>query len=407
MKQTIPELPAFPERSDDPFAPAPPYPALDPDVPVSRLTMPTGEKIWLITSYELVRQVLADPRVSVDRMHPAYPVPLGFPKREIMQEAARRIPAFLGMDPPKHTAHRRLVIPDFTSKRVKEVRARVQEIVDDCLDDLEAAGSPADLVEYLAAPVPTLVVGDVLGIPPEDRSFIASRTKTLTVRDGDEAGKRTALQEMNEYLSELVARNEKEPGPGVIGRLVEKYRAAGMYDRRTMMGSVMVILHGGKDGPANTIALGTVALLQDPEQLARLKADPALFPGAVEELLRFFSSSAEGACYRVATADIELGDVTIREGEGLLAFVSAANRDPRAFENPDVIDIGRDARGHVGFGYGVHQCLGQHLTRLQLDVAFSTLFARFPDLRLAVPAEELKYKFDNSTYGIWEVPVAW
>lgn len=404
---TIPQLPTFPKRADNPFSSDRLYPDIPPGEPISRVVMPSGDVIWLITSYKLVRQVLADPRVSADRTHPGFPVLLGFPSRAMMQDIARRMPALLGMDSPAHTAHRRIIVPEFTSRRVQERREAIQQIVDECIDDMLAKGSPADLMEMVAAPVPTLVICDALGLPRDARDYISDRTRTISIRSADEAAKRLAMRELNEFLQALVIANEEEPGPNVISTLIEKYRAAGTYDRNTMTGNVLNILHGGKDGPANTMALGTVAMLENPELLAKLRANPSLIPGAVEEMLRFFSSSAEGACYRAVLEDIELDGVTIPKGDGLLAFVSAANRDERVFQNPHTLDVERDARGHVAFGYGVHQCLGQHMARLEIEIVFSTLLRRVPGMRLAVPVEELNYKSDNSTFGIWEVPVAW
>jgi cytochrome P450 len=404
----VSELDGFPRRGENPFAAEPPYPELDPAEPISRITMPTGDVIWLVTSHEYVRQILNDPRVTADRGHPGYPVSLGFPNRRMMQETTRRMPALLGMDPPDHTVRRRMIGPAFSGKRSKEMRPRIVEIVDECVDDMLASGRPVDLVEKLAIRVPTQVICDILGVPYEDRDFIHRHTRTVSTRGGSDEAKRAAMMELNQYLEKLVIQNEENPGDDLIGQLVRKFRDADMYTRTEMVGTVLVLLHGGKNGAANMIALGVVALLEYPEQLELLKNDPSLAPVAVEELLRYFSPSAEGACYRAALEDIEIGGVTIKAGEGLLAFGSTGSRDGRVFPEPDLLDIRREgAHEHLAFGYGPHQCIGQHVARVELEVVFTRLFERIPDLRLAVPADELPYMHDYSTFGIWEVPVTW
>jgi cytochrome P450 len=405
---TVPGLSHFPRREENPFLAVPPYPELDPTEPIVKVTMPSGEDIWLITSHEYVRQILNDPRVTADRTHPGYPILLGFPSRQMMQETVRRMPALLGMDHPEHSVRRRMIGPAFSSKRTAEMRPSVQQIVDECIDDILASDKPVDLADKLAIPVPTQVICDILGVPGEDRAFIHAHTRTISARGGTEEAKRSSMMELNAYLEKLVISNEENPGDALIGQLVRKFRDADMYTRPEMVGTALVLLHGGKNGAANMITLGIVALLQYPDQLAQLEKDPSLAPNAVEELLRFFSPSAEGACYRAAVADIEIGGVTIKAGDGLLAFGSTGSRDGREFPDPDTLDLHRpNAREHLAFGYGAHQCVGQHVARLELEVVFTTLFKRIPGLRLAVPVEELNFMHDYSTFGIWEVPVTW
>jgi cytochrome P450 len=391
----------------NPFDPPPEYGEMRDKGPAALAVMPNGEKIWLIVSYEHARQILTDPRVTACRSDPGFPVVLGMPNRKLMYEMSNRLPALLGMDPPDHTQHRKMAIPEFTVKRVRAMRTRVGQIVDQCIDELLAAPRPADLVKTVSVPVPTLVICDLLGVPYADRGTFSQHTGTLVRRDATEDEKRTAVTELMSYLEQLVIENEKEPGDHVIGRMITRYRKTGSYSRKHMVGMAVLLLNGGQETTANMISLGVVTLLAHPGYLAEIRRAPALTPRAVEELLRYFSVATENTGYRAATADIEVGDVVIRKGDGILVVGSSANRDGRAFDEPDKFDIHRDSRHHIAFGYGAHQCLGQHLTRLEMEVVFNAIFRRIPELRLAIPEEQIKFKYDASPYGVYELPVTW
>jgi cytochrome P450 len=216
-----------------------------------------------------------------------------------------------------------------------------------------------------------------------------------------------AATELRAIFEQLVIDREQHPGDDLLSRLIAKYRDASMYDRELMARMAGALLSGGHETTANMISLGTVALLTNPDQLDEIKRDLSLMPGAVEELLRYFTPLAEFSGYRAATADIEIGGVLIRAGDGIIAHGGAANRDADAFDSPDTLATDRGARHHVAFGYGAHQCLGQNLARLEMEIALATLFDRIPELRLAVPVEELHFKDHASIYGIYELPVTW
>jgi cytochrome P450 len=397
-------LPLFPQPRTCPFGIAPAYGELREAEPIARVRTPKGEVVWLITKYEYAREILANPGVSADRTNPRYPVLPPFANREMMLRVGK---ALASMDPPEHTFHRHIMISEFTVRQLNFLRPRIQEIADDRVDKLLAASKPADLVELFAQPIPSQVVCVLLGVPYDQRPFFEARTKVLVSQQSTDIEKAVGLHELMGFIAEMVARKEVEGGDDLLGRLIERYRKAGAYDRATLIGLCGLLLTGGQETTSSTIALGTVALLEHPDQLAAIKRNPQLMPAAVEELLRYFSVSADLTGYRVALRDIAIGGVTIREGDGIVSLVSAANRDPDVFADPEKLDIGRGARHHLAFGYGMHQCLGQNLSRIEIEIAVGTLFRRIPDLRLAVPLDEVAFKYDASVYGVHELPVTW
>jgi cytochrome P450 len=325
----------------------------------------------------------------------------------VSQEELRRLPPTLtGADPPVHTAQRRMIITEFTIKRVRTMRPRIQQIVDGCVDAMLDGPRPVDLVQALSLPVPSLVTCELLGVPYTDQDFFQEITGVLLRQTTGEEDRKRAVVELMTYLDKLVSTKESDPGDDLFGRLVIKNREAGVYDHQQLVGLARLLLFAGHETTANMISMGTTVLLQNPDRLAEIKADPLLLPKAVDELLRY-CSIVDMATSRVATADIELGGVLIRAGDGVLPITSGANWDESVFDEPERFDPHRGALHHIAFGYGAHQCLGQHLARLELEVVLGTLFDRIPDLRLAVPVEDLRYKHDASVYGLYEAPVTW
>jgi len=282
-----------------------------------------------------------------------------------------------------------------------------QEIVDEHLDAMLANESrSADLVEALAQPVPSLVICEQLGVPYADHEFFQTRSRTLLSRTSAVEDIRAAADELRAYMDKLVSEKEPTPTDDLIGRQIAKHRVEGTYDHDALVSLAVLLLIAGHETTANMISLGTLALLREPEQLALLKADPSRTLGAVEELLRQFTI-AEFVTSRVAVADTEVGGVTVRAGEGVLTLGNAANHDPAVFAEPDRLDITRGARNHIAFGYGAHQCLGQNLARVELQIVFDTLFARVPTLRVDTPVSELPFKDDATVYGLHSLPVSW
>jgi cytochrome P450 len=394
------DAPGFPMPRSHPFTIAPGYSRLREEQPIARVRMPSGENAWLITRYEYVRRILFHPRVSVDRTHPGFPVRMAGPDKQ-----AGRV-GLMGMDPPDHTRHRHLLIPEFTVKRVRELRPRTREIVDEGIGQLLAADRPVDLMRAFALPVVSRQFCEMLGVRHADHDFVQSRLRILHKREVTEAERRAVGVELPAFYTELVTRYEDVPGDTLLSRLIARYREAGLYDRELMARMVGGVLISA-DATASMIALGVVALLTHPDQLAKLRTDPGLAAGAADELLRFFSPTADVSGYRVALADIEVDGFVIPAGDGIIALGSAANRDAEAFADPDTLDIGRRARHHVAFGFGVHQCLGQNLVRMVLEVALPALFGRIGGLRVAVPFDELSFHGPAGPYGLHELPVTW
>ncbi|MFD0392442.1 cytochrome P450 [Streptomyces nogalater] len=394
----------MPLRRTCPFAEPPEYAGLRADAPVSRAALKVnGKPAWLVTRHEHVRQVLGDSRVSSNLKLPGYPHQFHIPEELLAQVRLM----MLNMDPPEHTAHRRLLIPEFTARRVRELRPRIQQIVDERVDAMLAAGGPVDLVTALALPVPSLVICELLGVPYEDHARFEEWSAALMNHDLSPQEYGAAVQALDAYLDQLVTRKESEPGDDLISRFLEKNRTERIADHTDVVTMARLMLVGGHETTANMIALGVLALLEHPDQMAELRADPALLPNAVEELLRVFSISDSGTA-RVAVADIEVGDVTIRAGEGILALNNAANHDESVFPDPGTLDIHREeARAHLAFGYGVHQCIGANLARAELEAVYGTLLRRVPGLRLAAEPGELRFKDDAMVYGVYELPVTW
>jgi len=401
------DVPSFPMARECPMHPPAEYKEIRKQEPVSRVRMPDGQLAWLVTGHEEGRKLLADPRVSSDRQHPAFPLTFTAEQREAFNRnnrlSFRR--SMIGLDAPEHGVHRKMLISEFSVRRIAALRPRIQEIVDQSIDDLLAAGQGADLVEHVSLAVPSLVICELLGVPYEQRHGFHEWTRKLISRTTSPQERTEAAESLNDFLDKLVTEKEAgEPTDDVIGRLIARNRENPVMTHEEIVGTAILLLIAGHETTANMISLGTVALLENPEQKAQVTADSSLLPSAIEEMLRYFSI-VESATSRVATEDIELGDVTIRKDEGVVVSGLAADWDDSVFENPGELDFHRGARHHVAFGYGVHQCLGQNLARVELEIVFATLFRRMPGLSLAAPADDLPYKNDAGIYGIYQVPV--
>jgi cytochrome P450 len=396
--------PSFPMPRACPFRPPAQYADLREREPVSRVVLPTGRVAWLVTRHDLARQLLADQRVSVNRAHPGYPALTA----ATAGMGAAQVKGFLTwMDPPVHTEHKKMIINEFTVARVATMRPQVQRIVDEHIDEMIASGSPTDLVEALSLAVPSLVICDLLGVPYGDREEFQHRAATLDARSTTPQAKMEAFTGLRGYIGKLVDEKSANPGDDLLSRLTVKYHQAGTYDHDLLAGLAVLLLTGGFETTANMISLGVVALIEHPAEREKVMADSRCAANVVDELLRFFSI-AETSTSRVIAEDIELGGVTLRAGDGVIISSNAADHDPAVFADPDRLDAGREeAKRHLAFGYGIHQCLGQNLARLELQVVYSTLFRRLPTLRLAVPFDELPFKRDTNFYGVHEVPVAW
>jgi cytochrome P450 len=295
---------------------------------------------------------------------------------------------------------------EFMVKQVAALRPRIKAIVDELLDDLQARTPPADLVEAFALPLPSLVICELLGVPYGDHHYFQERTRTILRRATPPEDAMRAADELYDYLDRFVTGQEEVPADTLIGRLVVDRRRTGDLDHDQLVGIALLLLVAGHETTANMTSLSVLSVLQHPEWLAALRADPALVPAAVEELLRFHTIVQYGVP-RVATADVEIDGALIRAGEGVILSLAAANRDGEAFAHPDELDIHRQAPSHVAFGFGVHQCLGQPLARVELQVALAAIVDRLPGLRLAIPSDEVPFRDDMLIYGVHALPVMW
>ncbi|GAA0937446.1 cytochrome P450 [Nonomuraea longicatena] len=387
-----------------PFTPPAAYERLREQAPISRIRMTSGGEAWWVSRHEEARAVLADPRFSSDRRHDGYP--LFNLDAATLQQLRTQPPVLIGMDGAEHSAARRPAISEFTVKRLAGLRPRIQAIVDHFIDDLLATDRrPVDLVQALSLPVPSLVICELLGVPYADHDFFQSRTSMMVSRTSQEDRWR-AFADVRAYVDGLVTRKESEPGDDLLSRQIARQRQTGALDHTGLVSLAFLLLTAGHETTANMISLGVVGLLSHPEQLALIKADPGRTPMAVEELLRYFTI-ADTITARVATEDVEIGGVSMKAGDGVVVSALSADWDPAAFENPAELDVERGDRHHLAFGYGPHQCLGQNLARMELQIVFDTLFRRIPTLRLAAPAEDLPYKDDAVVYGVHELPVTW
>lgn len=385
-----------------PYAPPAEYTQLLQDGPVHRVATAGGGTAWAVTRHADVREMLTDPHLSSDRSKPGFPS-LIFGRPEISGGSR----SMITMDPPDHGEARRAVLGEFTVRRIQAMAPRIQEIVDQRVDALLASPRPADLVEVFALPVPSLVICELLGVPYADHALFqewSARTLNLRISVAERAEARRSLLS---YVRELIVRKTADPTDDLLGRQVRRQQEqSGNVDVSGLTGLGMLLLIAGHETTTNMISLGTLAFLENPGLREDVVADPSRTPGAVEELLRWFSI-VDGVVLRVALADTEIGSVRIRAGEGVIALSSTANRDPEVFEEPDTIDFERGARHHLAFGFGAHQCLGQNLARVELQIVFDTLLRRVPGLRLAADVSDISFKDDAFVYGARELPVTW
>ncbi|MBV9794416.1 MAG: cytochrome P450 [Actinobacteria bacterium] len=346
-------------------------------------------RAWFVTRYQDVRAVLTDPRLAKDvRRWPGG-------GRTRPSEATGVSDHMLHADPPDHTRLRRVVQKEFTPRRAA-LRPRAEDIAAGLLDELAAGGDVADLLDRYARPLPVAVICELLGIPATDRDWMRA---TVMAYD-DRAEHDRVERELAGYFAELAAARRAAPGEDLVSALV----AVGELTPAELLATLYLLVMAGFDTTVNLIASGTLALLNHPEQAARLRQDPGLLPAAVEELLRF-TSPVNHANDRFTTEDVTIGGVLIPAGEWVLPAIAAADWDPAQYPDPGRLDLGRDTSGHLAFGHGVHHCLGAPLARMEAEVALGALLARFPDLTLAVPRAELRWRPVSLMNGLESLPV--
>ena len=365
--------------------------------PMHKLDLPFNFRAFLVTGYEESRRILTDrDSYSNDIRHmfhgdgPATSDDIGG----------------LGFtDPPLHTRLRKIVTPEFTMRRLARLEPMIGEIVDGQLDKLEAEGSGADLAKHVAFPVPFQTICALLGLDYEDRGAFEKLGSARFDATNGGAAAFGAVSEQREFLFETVAKQRKEPGPGLIGQILRD--EGDLITDVDLAGLADGVFTGGFETTAGMIALGTIVLLRDPDYADLMRrGDPEDVDRIVEELLRYLSV-VQVAFPRFAKQDMMLFGQQLRAGDVVLASLSGANRDPSsAGERPDELDPLRiQTSGHLAFGHGIHRCIGAELARMELRIALPRLFQRFPDLALAKPQEELSFRQLSFVYGVDELPV--
>ncbi len=389
------ELPLHVQR--DQFDPPAEISALRDRPGLERVHDSLGREAWLVTRYDDAREVLGDATRFSNQRVPVVPMPGIDPEK-------MRAGQLLALDPPDHTRLRRLLTGEFTVKRIRRLQPRVQEIVDEHLDAMAAAGPPADLVTDFALPIPSLVICELLGVPYDDRDDFqtrASKQIDLTLPMAERG--RVAL-ESREYMGGLVDRAVASPGDDLLGMLVREH--GDDVTRDELIGIASLLLIAGHETTANMLALGTLALLRHPDQAALLRQDPDAVAPAVEELMRFLSI-VHAAVPRVAVEDTEVAGERIAAGDMVLVQLAAADRDRALTDDPDQLDIGRAAAPHVAFGHGVHHCLGAPLARMEMATAFPALLRRFPTLAPVTDVARADFREGTFIYGMRSLPLTW
>lgn len=395
--------PSFPmERC--PFGPPPEYEQLRRESPVVRVKLPDGKLAWLATRYQDVRTILGDKRFSASPNQDGYP--FYNPARAPLMRAEHNL---LRMDPPNHTKYRRMLTAEFTLQTIEGLRPFLEATTKSLMDEMEANGSSCDLVQAFALPFPSTVIAELMGVPRQDHKFFQERATLKMDMTVPTEVQEKASAELREYFDQLLTEIVKNPGGhnSLCSRLYVSQVETGNMTYDEALHTLELLLHAGHETTGNMISLGVLSLLMNPEIKNAIASDPKQIKDAVEELLRYHSIVHYiGA--RAALEDVEVGGQLIRKGEGVLAMISAANYDPAIFPNPWELNVQRkELRDHVAFGYGVHQCLGQPLARAELQIAFRMLFERFPDLSLAVPADEIEFKQDGVVWGLRSLPLKW
>ena len=366
------------------------------NAPLVRATLPNGAPVWAVTRHAEARQILNDPRISTKRPDR----PRG-PDDDRLDDGF-----FIDMDPPEHGRYRRLLISELAARPMTAMRPRIQSVVDAAIDEMLETGSRADLVDSYARPIPARVTCELLGVPSSDHGFVESQLQMLSVVSFDPRAPQ-ASRDLRGYLRELIRGAEHGPYDGLMGRLAARHLHTGEVTADALVNIGFLLLLAGYESVANMISLGVLTLLEHPAELAALRADSSLLPGAIEEMLRFHSVQDWVPFNRTAADDLDIAGVHIGAGDRVVVLAASANRDERVFENPDEFDMRRSANQHLAFGYGVHQCIGHNLARAELEIAYRALLTRIPTLSLAAQLDELPFAYDAPFFGLRAMPVAW
>ena len=402
---------SLPTSRSCPFDPPDGLDRIREEAPVHRLRYPDGTEGWLVTGYAAGRALLSDARFSaaVDPWKSPADFDLERTRAMLDEMADDVLPAhsagfFLTMDRPEHTRFRQLLATHFTVRGVGRLRPHLEDITRARLDAMEAVGPPVDFVATFALPMTSLAICALLGVPYEEHERFDRRDTAMQDPESSAEERAAAWRDFADLLGGVVERKRAQPGDDLMSQLVQ----VGELTDQELVGVGMFLTSAGHHTTTNQLALGMFALLDDRDRWEALVRDPSLVDSAVEELLRYLTILQLGTSNRTALEDVEIGDAVIRQGDSVAISLLACNRDPQAFENPDTLELSRDAGGHLAFGWGIHMCLGQHLARLELRIAFTALIERFPELRLAVTPDEISmHPGDADVYGPHELLVEW
>jgi cytochrome P450 len=365
---------------------------------VARLDVPDDlPGVWLVTGYDDVRRVLGDTATFSNDLSRLSGTGL--------ESLAAQDPGGLGFtDPPDHTRLRRLLAGEFTAHRLRALAPVIESVVGDRIDALVRQGPPADLVADFAIPVPSLVICELLGVPDEDRVELERRSAQRFDVLGSMADSLSAVNASLDYLTELVGRYRTRPRPGLLGNLLERH--GDELSDRELAELADGLLTGGHETTASMLALGTLALLEQPALADGVRSGTIAVEPFVEELLRHLSV-VQVAFPRFARTATTVGGADVAAGDIVLCSLSAANRASVFGDDPERLDPTRPAVPHLAFGHGIHRCLGAELGRMELRTALPALLSRLPGLRLAVPAGEVEFRTISLVHGIRALPVAW
>lgn len=402
---SAPQLPAPQLPFDRPNAldVAPLYSVLRRAAPLTRVTTPTGDPAWLVTGYEQVKKVFGDPRFG--RSHPE-PENAHLASHNAMTGAGV---AGYETEKQEHERLRRLLVPAFSAPRMRRLTARIQELTEQCLDEMQAArdarpDEPVDLHELLAFPLPALVICDLLGVPHADRANFRRLTEQITDLNSG-AASQAAMREFTEYTHQLARLKRENPGPDVVSDLVAAQAEDATFTDEKVALVTVGLLAAGHETTSARIEFGVLWLLSELSRRDRFRADPdGRVQATVEEILRMSAPGGTGVP-RYAHEDVEIGGVTVARGDLVLVNQDAANRDDTVFPDPDTFDPSRKPNVHIAFGNGMHACVGSSLARTELGVVFPALFRRFPELRLACSLEDIKVIPGQSTGRLAGLPV--
>ncbi|MEU6817345.1 cytochrome P450 [Streptomyces sp. NPDC046860] len=377
--------------------PYPTYALLRDAAPVRKVpTGSGGHHSYLVTGYEEARQAFTDPRLSKDTAR----FFAGRPSQRDLHPAVSR--NMLATDPPRHGRLRSLVTKAFTTGAVARLRPYIAGLVGELLAAWPEHG-PVDLVESVAVPLPVTVICEMLGVPEADRALLRSWSGELFAA-GEPGRIDAASHAVGDYMTELVAAKRKSPGESLLDDLVAVRDSQDRLSEDELVSIAVLLLVAGHETTTNFIGNAALALLQHPDSAARLRQDPQSLPGTLDELLRF-DSPVGIATFRYSTEELTLGGTVIPAGVPVLIAPGAANRDPARFPDPDRLDLDRSATGHLAFGHGIHRCLGAPLARAEAELALGAILSRFPEARLAVPAEDLKWRHTRLMRGLTALPL--